>query len=110
MFNVNKSFEKFSIGANFELKRLGLSHVRRLKGRATFEGALYPIREKKFKDGTIALNYNQWDVCRDAVTKGKELGLPVYRFLEGPLVRRFGQEWYNELCTVADELSKEGII
>ena len=57
--------------------------------------ALYPIREKKFKDGTIALNYNQWDVCRDAVVKGKELGLPVYRFLEGPLVRRFGQEWYN---------------
>ena len=72
--------------------------------------ALYPIREKKFKDGTIALNYNQWDVCRDAVTKGKELGLPVYRFLEGPLVRRFGQEWYNELCTVVDELRKEGII
>ena len=72
--------------------------------------ALYPIREKKFKDGTIALNYNQWDVCRDAVTKGKELGLPVYRFLEGPLVRRFGQEWYNELCTVANELRKEGII
>lgn len=72
--------------------------------------ALYPIREKKFNDGTIALNYNQWDVCRDAVTKGKELGLPVYRFLEGPLVRRFGQKWYNELCTVANELRKEGII
>lgn len=72
--------------------------------------ALYPIREKKFNDGTIALNYNQWDVCRDAVTKGKELELPVYRFLEGPLVRRFGQEWYNELCTVANELRKEGII
>ena len=72
--------------------------------------ALYPIREKKFKDGTIALNYNQLDVCRDAVTKGKELGLPVYQFLEGPLVRRFGQEWYNELCTVVDELRKEGII
>ena len=76
----------------------------------TISCALYPIREKKFNDGTIALNYYQWDVCRDAVTKGKELGLPVYRFLEGPLVRRFGQEWYNEVCTVADELRKEGII
>lgn len=68
--------------------------------------ALYPIREKCFKDGIVALNYNRWDVCEDAVKKGKELGLRVYRFLEGPLVRRFGQEWYDELCTVADEYIK----
>ena len=68
--------------------------------------ALYPIREKRFKDGTVALNYNRWDVCEDAVKKGKELGLRVYRFLEGPLVRRFGQEWYDELCAVADEYIK----
>lgn len=63
--------------------------------------ALYPIREKRFADGTVALNYNRWDVCRDAVRKGRELDLPVYRFLEGPLVRRFGQAWYDELCEVA---------
>ena len=56
--------------------------------------------------GTIALNYNRWDVCHDAVKKGRELGLPVYRFLEGPLVRRFGQEWYDELCAVAEEYIK----
>ena len=68
--------------------------------------ALSPIREKRFKDGTVALNYNRWDVCEDAVKKGKELGLRVYRFLEGPLVRRFGQEWYDELCAVADEYIK----
>ncbi len=72
--------------------------------------ALYPIREKKLKDGTVALNYNRWDVCRDAVKKGRELQLPVYKFLEGPLVRRFGQQWYDELCTTADELKKAGMI
>ena len=70
--------------------------------------ALYPIREKRFADGTVALNYNRWDVCRDSVRKGRELSLPIYRFLEGPLVRRFGQEWYDELCAVADELKKSG--
>ncbi|MBR6494850.1 MAG: DUF3109 family protein, partial [Prevotella sp.] len=53
------------------------------------------------------LNYNRWDICRDAVKKGQELNLPVYRFLEEPLVRRFGREWYNELCEVAKELSSE---
>lgn len=69
--------------------------------------ALYPIREKRFGGGITALNYNRWDVCRDAVKKGRELKLPVYRFLEGPLVRRFGREWYDELCAVAQAYTSE---
>ena len=68
--------------------------------------ALYPIREKRFADGTVALNYNRWDVCRDAVKKGRELSLPIYKFLEDPLTRRFGKEWYAELCEVAAQLTK----
>lgn len=63
--------------------------------------ALYPIREKRFGDGLVALNYHRWAVCRDAVAKGKALQMPVYRFLKEPLIRRFGQEWYDELCEVA---------
>ena len=66
--------------------------------------SLYPIREKRFSNGTVGLNYNRWEICRDAVKKGQELNLPVYRFLEEPLVRRFGREWYQELCEVAEEL------
>lgn len=72
--------------------------------------ALYPIREKRFCDGTVALNYHKWAVCKDAVKKGRELQLPVYRFLEGPLARRFGREWYEELCNVANELKQQGYI
>ena len=83
-------------------------------GKSTFckpiSCALYPIREKRFSDGTVALNYHRWDVCKDAVKKGRELSLPVYKFLEGPLVRRFGQEWYDELCNVAHELREQGYI
>ena len=66
--------------------------------------ALYPIREKCFSDGTVALNYHRWDVCRPARELGRRLHLPVYRFLREPLVRRFGQQWYDELCEVANEL------
>ena len=66
--------------------------------------ALYPIREKVFANGTVGLNYHQWDVCRDAVEKGNLLHLPVYRFLKEPLVRRFGEEWYKELELVAAQL------
>ena len=68
--------------------------------------ALYPIRAKTFADGTVALNYNRWKICADAVKKGQSLDMPVYQFLKEPLTRRFGAEWYDELCSVADELRR----
>lgn len=67
--------------------------------------ALYPIREKTFSNGFVGLNYNRWDVCRDAVKKGRELKLPVYKFLKGPLTRRFGEEWYAELEEMAQNIN-----
>ncbi|MBQ7511568.1 MAG: DUF3109 family protein [Prevotella sp.] len=63
--------------------------------------ALYPIREKSFDNGLVGLNYNRWSVCKDAIEKGKALNLPVYKFLKEPLIRRFGEAWYDELCEVA---------
>ncbi len=63
--------------------------------------ALYPIREKDFGNGLVGLNYHRWAVCSDAIEKGKALNLPVYQFLKEPLIRRFGKEWYDELCEVA---------
>ena len=77
-------------------------------GKTTFlkpiSCSLYPIRVKKFSNGTIGLNYHRWDICKDAVIKGERLHLPVYRFLEEPLVRRFGRQWYDELCAIVEEL------
>ena len=66
--------------------------------------ALYPIREKHFSNGLTGSNYQRWDICKAAVAKGKALDLPLYVFLKDPLVRRFGQEWYDELCAVAEQL------
>ncbi len=72
--------------------------------------ALYPIREKNFGNGVIGLNYNRWDICRDAVIKGKELNLPLYQFLKEPLVRRFGEAWYQELLDTIQELKAQGYL
>ena len=69
--------------------------------------ALYPIREKHFGGGLIGLNLHHWDVCDAAYKKGRELDLPVYRFLREPLIRRFGKEWYAELEQTAEEFFKE---
>lgn len=67
--------------------------------------ALYPIREVSLSNGLIGLNYHRWNVCQEAVKKGRELDLPIYKFLKEPLVRRFGNEWYEMLEAAAEELS-----
>lgn len=68
--------------------------------------ALYPIREKKFGGGLVGLNLHRWAVCDSAFRRGRELDLPVYRFLREPLIRRFGEEWYRELEAVALDFDK----
>lgn len=70
---------------------------------------LYPIREKRL-GALVGLNYHRWNICNDAVRLGKERGIRLYEFLREPLIRRFGQAWYNDLCTVANELNKQGIL
>jgi hypothetical protein len=66
---------------------------------------LYPIRVKKFPDFT-AVNYQEWSICSGARLYGQQIGLPVYQFLKEPLIRKFGQEWYEELCIAAEQLKK----
>lgn len=72
--------------------------------------ALYPIREKRLAGGLVGLNYHKWSVCAAARAKGEALGLHVYEFLRGPLVRRFGQEWYDELLATIGQLKRQGML
>ena len=66
--------------------------------------SLYPIREKRFSNGCVGLNYHEWNVCRDAVILGRQKNIRIYQFLKAPLVRRFGEDWYDELECVAKEV------
>ena len=70
--------------------------------------ALYPIREKRFSKGLVGLNYNRWTVCKAAVEKGRENDVRLYEFLKEPLIRRFGEAWYQELVDIARELKAQG--
>lgn len=67
---------------------------------------LYPIRVMKFSNGTYGLNYHRWGVCHDAVECGRKIGLPIYKALKEPIIRRFGKEFYHAL-ECAEELIKE---
>ncbi len=67
--------------------------------------ALYPVRVKQYKD-FVGLNYDEWDICKCAEVLGEKMGMPVYKFLKNPLIRRFGKNWYHELELAAVELQK----
>ncbi|UNY99576.1 DUF3109 family protein [Zhouia spongiae] len=64
---------------------------------------LYPVRVKQYSEFS-AVNYHKWHICDDACTLGKELQVPVYKFVKNALIRKFGAEWYNELEAVAGQL------
>jgi len=64
---------------------------------------LYPIRTATYGNYEV-LNYNQWDICSPACSLGSELNVPVYKFLQKPLTRKFGEKWYKELEEVVADL------
>lgn len=59
--------------------------------------ALYPLRLKTLSNGNVAVNYHRWKICKSAEVLGRSRGIRVYQFLKEPLIRRFGQKWYDEL-------------
>lgn len=59
---------------------------------------LYPVRvEKNEKVGFEALNYDRWDICSAACKLGQKEQVPVYQFVKDAIVRKYGQEFYDEL-------------
>ncbi|MCB8994276.1 MAG: DUF3109 family protein [Bacteroidales bacterium] len=77
------------------------------KGMTSFQKPLschlYPIRVSKLGDH-LALNYHSWPVCKPALIFGEKVGVPVFRFLKAPIIRAFGEDFYNELELVKEAL------
>lgn len=67
---------------------------------------LYPVRLKEY-DGFTAVNFHKWKICKPAEKLGRKLGVRAYEFLKGPLIAKFGEEWYSELETTAREYLKQ---
>ncbi len=66
---------------------------------------LYPIRTRDYTEFS-AVNYDQWEICDDACALGKELQVPIYKFVKEALIRKFGEDWYTELEQVANTMTK----
>ena len=68
---------------------------------------LYPIRiESNPEVNFEAINYDRWDICSAACTAGQKARLPVYRFAKAALIRKYGQDFYDELDAAAQHLEK----
>lgn len=76
-----------------------------LQGKIDFQKPischLYPIRITEYAEFD-AINYHKWPICSPALKHGKELGVPVYKMLKEPLIRKYGVKWYQQL---QDEIS-----
>lgn len=66
---------------------------------------LFPVRVKQYRSFR-AVNYEEWSICKPGVACGAQQNLELYVFLREPLVRAFGEEWYNRLQWAAGEYHK----
>lgn len=76
-----------------------------LEGKTDFKKPischLYPIRETK-NAKFMALNYQpRATLCAPACALGKKQGVKVYQFLKEPLIRKYGNDFYQALETAA---------
>ena len=65
---------------------------------------LYPVRVKDYSEFS-AVNYHKWQICDDACALGKELQIPIYKFVKEALIRKFGEQWYTALEKIAKDRS-----
>ncbi|GAB4486794.1 MAG: DUF3109 family protein [Saprospiraceae bacterium] len=70
---------------------------------------LYPVRVEKNEELDFeALNYDRWEICSAACELGKKEQVPVYQFVKDAIVRKYGQDFYDELDGAAAFLKSEG--
>lgn len=62
---------------------------------------LFPIRIDKSAEYELVNYEPRKTLCRPACKLGKKLEVPVYQFLKEPLIRKYGEEFYEALDAVA---------
>ena len=71
---------------------------------------LFPIRisESQIDPDMEYVNYEpRYGLCDAACTLGNKLKMPVYKFLKEPLIRKYGEEFYEALEASAKHLSSD---
>lgn len=69
---------------------------------------LYPIRiEKDHHTGFETLRYDRWEICSAACVNGQKNQIKIFEFCSEALIRKYGQEWYDELLAANENLFQD---
>lgn len=109
---INGTICAYGLRDEFGIIKCGIEQAYR-DGKIAFKKPischLYPIIVREGKGGEYdRMNYEPRDVlCKPACNLGKKLKVPVYEFLKEPIIRRYGQEFYEALEAVAHKVKAE---
>lgn len=68
---------------------------------------LFPVRVNKSEiQGFEALNYYEWDLCSQACELGEKNKMPVFKFVKNAIIRKYGEDFYQEMEIAYDESKK----
>ena len=66
---------------------------------------LFPLRAETF--GHVeALNYEQIPLCDPAIKSGRQKNITLLNFLREPLVRKYGETWYEQFQQACEDRRK----
>jgi hypothetical protein len=70
---------------------------------------LFPVKiTKSKKQNQEYVNYEpRQDLCKAACKLGKQLKVPVYKFLKESLIRKYGEDFYTALEATAAQIEKK---
>jgi hypothetical protein len=70
---------------------------------------LYPIRVDVDQfTGFEILTYHRWNICNPACINGKINSIPLYEFVKTGLIRKYGEDFFEEFAACAKHLEKNG--
>jgi hypothetical protein len=108
---INSKICVYGITDNKGIVKCGIEQAYldgKVKWKKPISCHLFPVIVTKSKDGiTEFANYEpREDNCKAACSLGKKLKVPVYQFLKEPLIRKFGQPFYDALDATAQHLKQ----
>jgi len=109
---INSKICVYGITDNNGIVKCGIEQAYldgKVKWKKPISCHLFPIIVKKSADGvTEYANYEpREDNCKAACALGKKLKVQVYEFLKEPLIRKFGDQFYEALEATANHMKSK---
>jgi len=111
---INGSICVYGIRDENDIVKCGIEQAYldgKIKWKKPISCHLFPVIVRKSNDGiTEFANYQpREDHCKAACSLGKKLQVPVYQFLKEPLIRKFGEEFFNALDATAKHMHGKSV-